>query len=575
MMLAERGGLRFAASAPKSAATAPMREALIKTLEGLAADPIRADEVERAKQRILTQMDVELTKTHSFATGLTEWIALGDWRLFFRYRDYLHAVTAEAVNQAARTYLIPSNRTLGQFDPVDQVPQRAALPARPDLAVALKDFAGPPGIGGGEAFEPSPANIEARTTRFTLANGMKVAFLPKKSRGGMVSAALSFQYGNEQSKFGRAQACGYAGAMLMRGTRSKTRDAIRNEMTALRANLSVGGGGASVEVPVAGLEASLALIAEILTEPRFDSGEFEQLKRQSIAGIEAARTEPASVSSLALSRHLNPHPRGHWAYTATLDEQLEDARKVSLADARRCYEDFFGLSQAQLAIAGDFDPEKIRPVLATLFGGITRNAPYARIPGETRKAPPLTDEIVTPDKANATLRAVIPLDLRDDDPDYPALALANYLFGGSIDARLAKRIREKEGLSYSVGSGLSVSSLDRDSRWSASAIFAPQNRARVEAAFREELERARRDGFSDDEVAKAKDAILQSRRLGRASDMSLAGKLASDLYYGRTYAWDAALEEKIKAVTPAAAQTAFVRHIDPARLSLVKAGDFR
>lgn len=575
MMLAERGGLRFAASAPKSAATAPMREALLKTLEGLAADPIRADEVERAKQRILTQMDVELTKTHSFATGLTEWIALGDWRLFFRYRDYLHAVTAEAVNQAARTYLIPSNRTLGQFDPVDQVPQRAALPARPDLAVALKDFAGPPGIGGGEAFEPSPANIEARTTRFTLANGMKVAFLPKKSRGGMVSAALSFQYGNEQSKFGRAQACGYAGAMLMRGTRSKTRDAIRNEMTALRANLSVGGGGASVEVPVAGLEASLALIAEILTEPRFDSGEFEQLKRQSIAGIEAARTEPASVSSLALSRHLNPHPRGHWAYTATLDEQLEDARKVSLADARRCYEDFFGLSQAQLAIAGDFDPEKIRPVLATLFGGITRNAPYARIPGETRKAPPLTDEIVTPDKANATLRAVIPLDLRDDDPDYPALALANYLFGGSIDARLAKRIREKEGLSYSVGSGLSVSSLDRDSRWSASAIFAPQNRARVEAAFREELERARRDGFSDDEVAKAKDAILQSRRLGRASDMSLAGKLASDLYYGRTYAWDAALEEKIKAVTPAAAQTAFVRHIDPARLSLVKAGDFR
>ena len=575
MMLAERGGLRFAASAPKSAAAGPMREALLKTLEGLSADPIRADEIERAQQRILTQMDVELTKTHSFATGLSEWIALGDWRLFFRYRDYLHAVTADAVNLAARTYLIPSNRTLGQFDPVDQVPQRAALPARPDLAAALKDYAGPPGIGGGEAFEPSPANIESRTTRFTLANGMKVAFLPKKSRGGMVSAALSFQYGNEQSKFGRAQACGYAGAMLMRGTTSKTRDAIRNQMTALRANLSVGGGGASVEVPAAGLEASLALIAEILKEPRFDEAEFEQLKRQSIAGIEAARTEPASVSSLALARHLNPHPRGHWAYTATLEEQLEDARKVSLSDARRCYEDFFGLSQAQLAIAGDFDPEKIRPVLVTLFGSITRNAPYARIPGETRKVPPLNDEIITPDKANATLRAVIPLDLRDDDPEYPALALANYLFGGSIDARLAKRIREKEGLSYSVGSGLSVSSLDRDSRWSASAIFAPQNRARVEAAFREEIDRARRDGFSDDEVSRAKDAILQSRRLGRSSDISLAGKLASDLYYGRTYEWDAALEEKIKAVTPAAAQAAFVRHIDPAKLSLVKAGDFR
>ena len=575
IMLAERGGLRFAASAPKSAPTAPMREALLKTVEGLAADPIRADEVERAKQRILTQMDVALTKTASFATGLTEWIALGDWRFFFRYRDYINGVTADAVNLAARTYLIPSNRTLGQFDPVEQVPQRASLPQRPDLTAALKDYAGPPGIGGGEAFDPAPANIEARTTRFTLANGMKVAFLPKKSRGGMVSAALSFQYGTEQSKFGRGQACGYAGAMLMRGTKSKSREDIRNAITALRTNLSVGGGGGSIEVPVAGLEPSLRLMAEILKQPRFDEAEFEQLKRQSIAGIESARTEPSSVSSLVLARHLNPHPRGHWAYTATLDEQLDDARRVTLGEVRRCHGEFFGLSQAQLAISGDFDPDKIRPVLAELFGSFSRSAAYARIPAQTRNAPPISEELVTPDKANATLRAVIALNLRDDDADYPALALANYLFGGSIDARLAKRIREKDGLSYSVGSGLSVSILDRESRWSASAIFAPQNRARVEAAMREELERARRDGFTADEVNKAIEAILQSRRLGRSSDMSLAGKLASDLYYGRTYEWDAALEAKIKAVTPEAAQAAFVKHIDPARLNLVKAGDFK
>ena len=575
LMLAERGGLRFSASAPKSAAVAPMREALIKTVENLAQDPIRADEVERAKQRMLTDMDVALTKTHSFATGLTEWIALGDWRLFFRYRDYVHNVTAESVNQAARTWLIPSNRTLGQFDPVEVTPQRAAVPAAPDLVATLKDYAGPPGIGAGEAFDPSPANIESRTSRFTLANGMKVAFLPKKSRGGMVSASLSFQYGTEESKFGRGQACAYAGAMLMRGTQSKTREELRNAMTTLRANLSVSGGGASVEVPAAGLEASLALIAEILQQPRFDSDEFEQLKRQSMAGVESARTDPASLAGLALARHVNPYSRGHWAYTATLDEQLEEARKTSVSDLTRCHQEFFGLAQAQLAIAGDFDPVKLRDVVAQQFGSFSKPAPYARIPARTRAAPPLTEDIITPDKANATLRASIILDARDDDADYPSLALANYLFGGSIDARLAKRIREKDGLSYSVGSGLSVSSQDRYGQWSASAIYAPQNRARVEAALREELERARRDGFTADEVSKAKDAILQSRRLGRAADTSLAGKLSSDLYYGRTYDWDAQFEEKLKHVTPASVSAAFVKHIDPARMNLVKAGDFK
>ena len=506
---------------------------------------------------------------------MTEWIALGDWRLFFRYRDYLHNVTAESVNQAARTWLIPSNRTLGQFDPVETVPQRATVPPAPDLVAALKDYAGPPGISGGEVFDPTPANIEARTTRFTLPSGMKVAFLPKKSRGGMVSASLAFQYGTEESKFGRGAACGYAGSMLMRGTTSKTREQLRNEITTLRANLSVGGGGASVEVPAAGLEASLALIAEILKEPRFDNDEFEQLKRQSMAGIESARTDPGSLSGLALARHTNPYPRGHWGYTSTLDEQLDDARKISLADVRRCHAEFFGLSQAQLAIAGDFDAGKLRDAITQLFGSFTKPAPYARIPARTRAAAPMAQEIVIPDKANATLRASIILDARDDDADYASLVVANYLFGGSIDARLAKRIREKDGLSYSVGSGLSVSSEDRWGQWSASAIYAPQNRARVEEAMKEEIERARRDGFTADEVSKAIDAILQSRRLGRTSDMSLAGKLSSDLYFGRTAEWDTQLESKLKAVTPASVSAAFVRHVDPARMHLVKAGDFK
>ncbi len=579
LMLAERGGMRFVASAPKTNPVGPMRDALVKTVEGLAADPIRADEVERARQRLLTQMDVSLTKTHSFATGLTEWIALGDWRWFFRYRDYLHNVTAADVNRAAATYLIASNRTLGQFDPVETAPQRASLPARPDLAAALKDYAGPLGIsetaGAGERFDPTPANIEARTTRFTLPDGLKVAFLPKKTRGGMVSATLAFQYGTEESKFGRGQACSFAGAMLMRGTRSRTRDELRNEMTRLRTNLSVGGGGASVEVPAAGLEESLKLVSEILREPRFDEAEFEQLRRQSIAGIESARTEPSALSGLALARHLNPYPRGHWNYAASLEEQLEEVRAVKLADAKKCHENFFGLSHGQMAISGEFDPEKIRPMITDVFGTMQRKAPFIRIPERTRKdAPPLATEIATPDKANATLRASIVLDASDDDPDYAALVIANYLFGGSIDARLAKRIREKDGLSYSVGSGLSVSTLDRYGQWSASAIYAPQNKARVEAALREELDRARRDGFTLDELTKAKDAILQSRALGRASDMGLASRLSSHLYFGRTFDWDAQFEAALRAVTLAAVNAAFVKHIDPTRMHLVKAGDF-
>ncbi|MBL8378661.1 MAG: insulinase family protein [Burkholderiales bacterium] len=576
-MLAERGALVFSATTTKDAPLAPLREAFIATIENLAANPVSADEVARARQKMLTQMDVIMTRTQQFATQLSEWIALGDWRFFFRYRDHLNAVSADAVNAAARTHLIRSNRTLGIFAPESTPPARAAVPPPPDLKTALKDYRGPAGIasGEGEAFDPSPATIDARTRRFALANGLKVAFLPKKSRGGMVSATLAFQYGTEESKAGRAQACGFAGAMLMRGTRSRSREELRNEITRLRANLNVGGTGASLEVPAAGLADSLRLVAEILREPRFDAGEFEQLKRASLAGIESGRSDPAARAGMALARHLNPYSRGHWSYASTIDEQIEDTRGATLEAARACHADFFGLSHAQLAIVGDFDEATLRPLLEELFGAWSSPRPYARIPNRVRAAPAINENLAAPDKANATLRGVLVLDARDDDPDYPALVLANYLFGGSIDARLAARIREKDGLSYSVGSGLSVSSFDRFGQWSVSAIFAPQNRARVEAALMEEIARARTQGFSEEEVARGRQGLLSNRRIGRASDGALAGKLSSDLFLGRTLAWDAALEARLAALSAAEVSAAFARHIDPARLNLVKAGDFR
>ena len=595
--LAERGALVFGAVIAKADLTRPappafcgrgpcarppevdnaaaLRVAFLDTIENLAASPVTESEVERARSRMLTQMDVVMTKSHQFATHLTEWIALGDWRLFFRYRDYLNGVTAASVNRAAQTHLIASNRTLGLFIPEARAPVRAEVPPPPDLAIALKDYVGPAGIGGGEAFEVAPANIESRTRRIVLKNGLKVALLPKKSRGGMVTATLSFQYGTETSKFGRSQACGFAGAMLMRGTIGRNREQIRDEITRLRANLSVGGGGASLEVPAAGLADSLRLTAEILRQPRFDPAEFSQLKAQSVAGIEGGRGEPGARASLALARHFNPYQRGHWGYAATLDEQIEEVKRVELSDARDCYRDFYGLSQAQLAIVGDFDPANVRPLLDELFGDWSSASAYERIPTRARVAPPMDENITTPDKANATLRGAILLDIRDDDPDYPALVLANYLFGGSIDARLAARIREKDGLSYSVGSGLSIAALDRYGQWAVSAIHAPQNRARVEAALRDEIRRAREEGFTEEEVARAIKGYLQNRKLSRASDASLAGKLATDLYFGRTFEWDARFEAKVAALTRAEINAAFTKHVDPARLNLAKAGDFR
>jgi len=166
------------------------------------------------------------------------------------------------------------------------------------------------------------------------------------------------------------------------------------------------------------------------------------------------------------------------------------------------------------------------------------------------------------------------LKLRDDDPDYPALLLGNYLLGGSSDSRLVRRIREKEGLSYSVGSFLAADSFYPRGSFGAYAIYAPQNRARVEAALNEEIRKALTEGFTAQEVEAGKKGFLQARQLARSNDAAVAGRLVSYLVLGRTFAWDEELERKVAALTPQAVVEALRRHIDPGKLSVVKAGDF-
>jgi len=167
------------------------------------------------------------------------------------------------------------------------------------------------------------------------------------------------------------------------------------------------------------------------------------------------------------------------------------------------------------------------------------------------------------------------LNLRDDDPDYPALTLGNYMLGGGfLNSRLAVRIRQKEGLSYYVGSQLSASPLDKNGKFLTYAIYAPQNRDKLEAAFKEELAKLLKDGFTDEELKAAKSGWLQSLQVSRAQDNELAGKLNGYLFLNRTLAWDAEFEKKVTALTAEQINAAIRKVIDPNKISIIKAGDF-
>ena len=569
----EPGSAYFGAAVRKDASLDPVREELLGVLEGFAKNPVTDEELERARTKLKGDVEQLLTNTRSVALTLSEFVAIGDWRLLYLYQDQLGKVKREDVQRVATAYLRPANRTLGLFYPTAQ-PDRVAVPAAPDVAATLKNFAGVAEVTAGEAFDPTPANIEARLIRRELASGMRLTLLPKKTRGGTVVAQLGLRWGDEATKANRANACSIAGAMLSRGTQKRSRAELKDALDRLRASASVNTEGASIETVRASLPEALTIAAEMLREPSFPEAEFEQIKRQALTSIDTQRTDPQSLASLTITRHLNPYPPEHWHYTASLDERTERLKAVTLEDARRCHRELLGASNSDLVVVGDFDPDEVTKLAERLFGDWKSPGPYRRIPWRHFDVQASDRVIETPDKANAVFRGGQNLKVRDDHPDYAALILGNYLLGGSSDARLARRIREKEGMSYSVGSWLSIGSQDEAGEFGVYAIYAPQNRARLEAAVQQELARTLEEGFSQTELDDGRRALLQARQVARTTDGTLAGRLAGYSVIGRTLKWDAEFEQQLAALTPAQVREALRRHLDPAKLSLVKAGDF-
>ena len=551
---------------------------LNETVEGVRTKPITGEEVERAKAALLKQVELAFNNSAGIALQLSEWAAMGDWRLLFLYRDGLQKVTADDVNRVAQTYLKPDNRTVGLFHPTDH-PDRAEIPEVPDVDSLVDGYQGRAAVAEGEAFDPSPANIDARTTSYALPNGMKVALLPKETRGDAAVVRLRLQFGDERSLTGRSAAGSVVGGMLMRGTEAHTRQEIQDELDRLKASGGISAtattGSGQVTTVHASVPDVIRLMGEIVRTPSFPESELQVLEEQRLAQLEEARSDPGTLAQIALERRMTPWPEGHPSHVGTIDEEIAALRSVTLDQVRRFHRDFYGPQSGNIVVVGDFDPAEVRAAIEETFGDWKSPHPYQRIATPFRDIPADEIQIETPDKANAFFFAQQNLELRDTDPDYAALALAGYMIGGGpLNSRLARRIRVQDGLSYGVAGSIDGHPIDPVGSFGAFAIYAPENAEKLEADFKEEIQKVLTEGFTEDEVATSRQGMLETLQLSRAQDGSLAGQISSNLYFDRTFGFDAALEDKIRSLTVDEINAAVKRRLDLSKITIVKAGDF-
>ncbi len=558
----------FGAVVKKGAPVEPVRAALTAAVEDFANHPPTEAEMARVRRSDGNDIEKSLDDPARVGVALSESIALGDWRLFFVGRDRVAAMKSADVVAAAARYLRRDNRVTGEFIP-ETAPRRAEIPPAPSLAAVLAGFKPKTTTLQAEDFDPSQANIMKRT-RLATVGGIKLALLPKKNRGESVSVDLRLHWGDENNLFGRGAVPTLTNAMLTRGTSQYTREQLSDAFDKLK----ISGTLLQFDTTRANLPEALRLVAHVLQHASFPAAEFEQLRQQSIVALEASRNDPETLAARVLAEHYNTYPKGDVRASQSIADDIADLKAARLDDVRAFHRDFYGASHGELAIVGDFDPGPIPSLVQELFSHWPSHASYAPVKRSIARVAPMTGVLDAPDKENGVVSARMDIELNIDDPDYPALMLANEIFGdGGLHSRLMNRIRQHDGLSYGGGSQLGAGDLDRAGMFGVSAIAAPANLAKVDAAIREELQRALRDGFTAAELADAKSGLLQERLQNRSQDAIVASAWASFLFLGQSFDWSRDFERKLSAVTVARVNAAFRKAIDPAALSVVIVGD--
>jgi zinc protease len=575
--LAEPGYILFWAEMSKTQSMGDARKLLLDQIEGFAKKPVTEAELARAKAAMLNDIDKAINNAQTLAIQLSESICMGDWRLFFLQRDRIEALTVADVQKAAVNYFKETNRTFGQFLPIKDI-DRTVVPATPDVAKLVADYKGRAAVAEGEAFDVTPANIEKRTVRSALPNGMKLALVPKKTRANAVAGNILLEFGDDKTLFGQKVNADLAADMLTRGAGKLSRADITSKLDQLKAKLAIFQNGQTVTVRFDTVRKNLpelmALVREVLRAPTFPAAEFEQLKAENLTAMESQRNEPQAMGPRAMSIAFNTFKKGDIRYSGTFEEVSEAYKAAKLADVKKFYETMYGANHGSISLVGDFDAKEMEAQVKSIFGDWNSKAKYVRLANPLPAAVATSVQLEAVDKANAFYGARLPVALQDTHPDYAAMTLVNRVLGSGSASRLNARLRQKDGLSYGVGSGFNASSTESNANLTLFAIYAPQNLDKLKTGFKEELARFVADGITAQELDDAKKGLMQQRQTGRAQDGGLAGLQAFNASIGRTMAYSTESDARTMATTLDQANAVLRKYIDPSKLYHVYAGDF-
>ena len=569
----------FQVSVPKDKSIDSAKQALLSTMDKIGTMNITEEDLTRAKNTISKYVENAMSKTTDFAIALTEYIGAGDWRLWFLNRDRLDKLTVADVQAAAKKYYKPSNRTYGVFIP-DAAPERTSVAETPDIKKLLNGYAGKEVAAQKTNFENTIENIKKNTEYGVLPNGGKYALLEKPTKGDKINASIILKFGDEKSLNSKSETGAVLADILKSGTATKTKKQIADELDKIKTDISFSGGSTSLSINIntdkQNLPAALALLDDMLKNPKFDQTEFDKIILDTKAGYEAGKSDPQTIASQKLGKMMSNYPSGHPYYASSTDESLEELAKVKLDDVKKYYHDFYGANNSVSSFVGELDKNKVKSFLENTFGKWNSKESYKEVEPMYFETKAKTETINTPDKTNAMLLGGLNLNISRKHPDYPAVIMANELLGGGafLSSRIPQRLRENEGMSYGAGSFMNVEYKYNTGNWGVYAMFNPLYKGRLDSALHQEVDKAIKSGFTQDELSKSIASWQEQNKATLGSNENLAGIIRSFLQNDRDLNQFTQFGDKIKGLTLDAVNAALRKYFDKSKLVMVYGGDF-
>jgi len=408
--------------------------------------------------------------------------------------------------------------------------------------------------------------------RIVLDNGL-VVYLLEDHELPLVTVTATMRTGgwlDPVDKIGLAAITG--SVMRTGGGGGFSADAVDDELDQFAGDISIHigreSGTASLDVLSKDLKRGLHIFSALIRTPAFDPTRVELAKLQAIEGVRRRQDNAGSVVGREFFKMLYgaDHPSAR-------QSTIESVSRVTRDDLVAFHRDTIHPNGMILGVTGDFQKEDMLAALRGVFGdwekGVVPELNIADVP-ESEAVKPAVG-FIDKDTTQTHLR-VGHLSIREKDPDYVPLALANDILGGSsFRSRIFNDVRTKRGLAYSVGSRLMAGVHDQGV-WLARAETKAASTQEVIERFMANIERMRSELVSDEELAEAKEAYVNSFVFSFASSSAIVRRLIELEYDGLPKDFLQQLRDKVVKLSKEDILEAAKKHLHPDRLKIVAVG---